>query len=78
MEARISKWGNSLGIRLPQTLTKDCGLNDGDTVDISNQSKTIIIRKTHKYVLRDLLGKIKPGNLHEEVSFGDSVGTETW
>lgn len=30
----VSKWGNSLAIRLPKTLVEEMGLTEGDDIDI--------------------------------------------
>jgi len=31
---RVSKWGNSLGVRLPSVVVEALGLKDGDSVEI--------------------------------------------
>lgn len=31
---RVSKWGNSLGIRLPAAVVEGLGLKDGDQIEI--------------------------------------------
>jgi antitoxin MazE len=31
---RVSKWGNSLAVRLPKKLVEDMGLAEGDEVDV--------------------------------------------
>jgi antitoxin MazE len=49
MEAavQVSKWGNSLAVRLPKKLVKDPGIAEGDDVDItSDDSQTIVISKS--------------------------------
>jgi len=33
-ELRVSKWGNSLGVRLPAAVVKTLGLKDGDKLEI--------------------------------------------
>ena len=33
MRLQLSKWGNSLAVRLPVECTRAAGLRDGDTVD---------------------------------------------
>ena len=51
MIATVSKWGNSLGIRVPSDITAATGLNDGDKVEItSRRDGSIIIRKKKKDV----------------------------
>ena len=34
MEARLQKWGNSWGIRIPISILKDLGLKTNDKVDL--------------------------------------------
>lgn len=39
----ISKWGNSLGVRLPRALVKDLGLEPGDELEVVSASNARII-----------------------------------
>ena len=39
----ISKWGNSLGVRLPRTLVNDLGLKPGDKLDVVAATPTRIV-----------------------------------
>ncbi len=49
MIATVSKWGNSLGIRVPSDITAATGISDGDKVEITSRSDgSIIIRKKKK------------------------------
>jgi antitoxin MazE len=51
MEAamRVSKWGNSLAIRLPKTLVEELGLVPGDELKVVKASKAeIVVEKTDK------------------------------
>ena len=43
----ISKWGNSLGVRLPRSLVKDLGLEPGDELELVSASKARIILARH-------------------------------
>jgi antitoxin MazE len=36
---KVSKWGNSLAVRLPKKLVEEIGLNSGDELDIVAASK---------------------------------------
>lgn len=41
---QVSKWGDSLAVRLPRTLVEDLGLKPGDEVDVvSATPKRIVI-----------------------------------
>lgn len=74
---QIKKWGNSLGVRIPKAIAKKVGLEEGSEIDFDiEDDKIIITRKSQK--LKELLSKITPGNIHEEVSTGDSEGREGW
>jgi len=80
MQTTVQKWGNSLAVRIPVSLTRETGINDGSSIDISvDDSGTIIIKPTtKKYILSDLLKKINSLNLHDEVQTGDPIGNEIW
>jgi len=80
MRTTVQKWGNSLAVRIPVSLSRETGINDGSSIDISvDDSGTIIIKPTtKKYVLSDLLKKINSSNLHDEVQTGDPIGNEVW
>jgi antitoxin MazE len=44
---RVSKWGDSLAVRLPKKLVENLGLAAGDEVDVmSANAKTIMISKS--------------------------------
>jgi antitoxin MazE len=80
MVTKIKKWGNSLGLRIPKSVAKEAGVEDGSDVDISLEEDRIVIRTLNrtKYKLSDLLSRVRDENLHEEVSTGDAVGREAW
>ena len=79
MEARIKKWGNSLGLRIPRSLAADIGLQEDVAVDLRIQSgQLVIVPKTKKYELDELLAQIKPTNVHNQTDWGLPVGKELW
>ena len=51
MEARIAKWGNSCGIRLPNSIIKALNMGEGTTVDIHVEKDYIVVSKTKSYKL---------------------------
>jgi len=77
MQVQITKWGNSLGIRIPKWAAEKAGLAEGVPVILEIENDTIIIRKK-KYDLKTLLSQITPQNTHSEVDTGCSVGKELW
>jgi len=76
MEAVIKKWGNSLGVRIPNHLVRELALKDGSFVDISDKGKTIIIKPLQKNNLSAMLKNINEQNLHTEIEVGSPVGKE--
>ena len=43
---QVSKWGNSLAVRLPKKLVEKLGLAEGDDVDVTSaDARTIVIVK---------------------------------
>lgn len=45
MEARLQKWGNSDGIRIPSSILKSLNLKTNDKVDLIQEEDKIIISK---------------------------------
>ena len=45
MEARLQKWGNSDGIRIPSSILKSLNLKTNDVVELIQKEDSIIISK---------------------------------
>jgi len=79
MKTKITKWGNSLGVRLPKTITDQKQLVDGSSVQIVTEDDQIVIRAVDSKVsLTDLLSQVRDDNLHTETKWGKPVGNEQW
>jgi len=78
MEATIQKWGNSLGIRIPNFIVRELSLQNGLVVDIKDNGNEIIIRPVKKSRLSEMLEKINNDNIHQEVETTGPVGNEIW
>lgn len=48
MEARLQKWGNSDGIRIPSSILKSLNLKTNDKVELIQEEDKIIIVKPKK------------------------------
>ena len=79
-ESRISKWGNSLAVRIPLAIARQASLNDGDFVELAlDRSGSIVLRPARrKYELSDLVARITPKNRHRETEWGPPYGKESW
>jgi antitoxin MazE len=78
MEAVVKKWGNSLGIRIPNLIARELSLKEGSFVDINDKGKTIIIKPIQKNKLSEMLSNINEQNIHKEIKTGGPVGKEIW
>ena len=78
MKAVVKKWGNSLGIRIPNHIVRELSLKDGSFVDIAGNGQEIIIKPVQKNKLAEMLDAITRQNMHKEIETGRPVGKETW
>jgi antitoxin MazE len=75
----VSKWGNSLALRIPKTLAAELNVQDGDAVDVSLEGGAIVVRPAaRRYSIDDLVEGITPRNRHKETDWGTRTGRETW
>jgi len=78
MEAVVQKWGNSLGIRIPNLIARELSLKNGSVVNINENGKEITIKPVQKRTLSEMLDAINKNNIHEEIDWGKPVGNEIW
>lgn len=79
MTARLQKWGNSQGIRIPKTILDLANFSDNEEINISVENEKIIIskaaqRKNILQLFESFDGEYTPS----EVDFGKPVGKELW
>jgi antitoxin MazE len=77
MQTVVQKWGNSLGIRIPNFYVKEFQLKNGSQVDVVEEEGKLVI-KPNKLTLEFLLSQINDENKHEAIDTGASVGKEEW
>ena len=80
MTTTIRKWGNSLGLRIPQDVAEEAGISEGKEVMFVHDKNGLSIQTvaTPKVSLDALLRKITPYNKHTEVDWGAPKGKEIW
>ena len=82
MRAKVQKWGNSQGLRVPKTVLEQAQIAVGDEVDISVSKGRIVVKRAGpvrgRYALKDLLDRIPAGYRAEEAGWGPAVGREAW
>lgn len=79
MRTAISKWGNSLALRLPKPLAELARLRDGTPVEITVDKGALVITPTRpRYELSKLLAGEDAKRRHDEVDWGPPKGGEIW
>ena len=78
MEAVVQKWGNSLGVRIPNLVARELSLKNGSVVNINENGKEIIIKPIKEKTLSELLDEVNDENIHKETDWGKPVGKEIW
>ena len=80
MEAKLQKWGNSDGIRIPSSILKTLNLRTNDKVDLICEEDKIIITKSKikKVSLEDKFKEYNGKNLSKNFIWDEKVGKEIW
>ena len=82
MRVRISRWGNSLGLRLPKAAVDATGLKPGSEVEVAVDGRELRVKPAlpiKTYRLEDLLAEIDrlgPENAPETIDWGPDRGAE--
>ena len=77
MQVQLSKWGNSLGLRLPRALAQQIGASEGQKVNIVADGARLIIEPVAPALsLRDLLVNMTPKAMGAAFDWGEDVGRE--
>ncbi len=86
MSITISKWGNSLGIRIPAAVADALSIRNGDTMNYELKNDSIILSKKissrqlfEEFYKKDF-SQISAADLGNDstVDFGDDVGGEVF
>jgi len=82
MKVKVSKWGNSLGVRLPRAAVQSTGLGEGAQLELEIEGRELRLRPLRgpkRYRLKDLVAEMKrlgPENEPELVDWGPDIGSE--
>ena len=80
MEARLQKWGNSVGIRIPSNIIKSLNLKINDVLELKTEDKKIIITKSIKKTisLEERFKEYNGKNLAKDFEWDEPQGREIW
>jgi antitoxin MazE len=78
MTVRVQKWGNSLGVRIPQSIARQSAIRSGTELDVSFRNGRVVLQPIAVPSLKTLLDQMKPANRPELVDWGKPRGQEAW
>ncbi len=80
MEARLQKWGNSDGIRIPSSILKSLNIKTNDILTIEQIDDKIIISipKKKKISLEERFNNFHGENLSKDFTWDNPIGREIW
>ncbi|MBV9549566.1 MAG: AbrB/MazE/SpoVT family DNA-binding domain-containing protein [Alphaproteobacteria bacterium] len=66
MQSQISRWGNSLGLRVPSDMARRLGLSAGTAVEIEarDDGALVVTKARRRYTLEELVAGMTPDNAH--------------
>ena len=59
MKIKISKWGNSMALRIPTAFVKEIKLKDGDSVEITLSKDGSLIIRPQKLSRKEIMEKLR-------------------
>jgi antitoxin MazE len=80
MRSQLTRWGNSVAVRVPKRVLEDAQLSEGDAIEITvTKAGVISLRGAQKKLtLESLLAGVTEENLHQATDWGKPVGKEAW
>ena len=79
MEARLQKWGNSFGIRIPKSILEDLKIEANDLLELKVEDDRVVITKSvnKKISLKEKFENFN-GVYTDDFCWDDKVGNEIW
>lgn len=79
MTAVISRWGNSLAVRIPTDMVEKSGIREGDKMDVrvSRHGRITLEARPKEIDFGALYESITPENRYGEIAFGSEMGKES-
>jgi|SRR5579884_392149 len=78
IKSQIVKWGNSLAVRIPKSVSEAAVMKEGDAIVIKAAKGRIELQHAERIpTLEQLVAQITPKNRYDETDWGDARGRET-
>ena len=75
--SHVARWGSSLAVRIPKPVAEQWGVREGSRIEMVPRGDRLVMRKeTHD--LDEMLARMSPETLHDEVDTGPARGREVW
>lgn len=73
MQIKVQRWGNRLGLFIPESFAREASIGEGSMVDLSTAEDRLVLqpKRAKKYKLQELLAQVTPENLHGESPSGE-------
>lgn len=79
MRVTISKWGDSLALRLPQAMVHDAGLASGAVVELEMRNGALVMKPMKKREnLSDLIASASDSRMAADYYWGKPEAGEAW
>lgn len=82
MNAKLKKWGNSMGVRIPKEILDNLGVKEDWEFEIIEKENSIELKPVYKnnlkkkYTMDELLAGMDKNNRPELYDWGPDVGKE--
>lgn len=79
MRAKIQKWGTSLALRIPESVAKEAGLENGGEVELEvRDGRLVVSQPRQRLSFEEMCARVTEENRHGEIDSGPPVGNEAW
>ncbi len=77
MQVHLTRWGNSLGMRIPKDLATRLGFTEGAQVEVAAEGDRLVISAARpRYKIEDLVADLSNEALREAFDWGPDQGRE--
>lgn len=78
----VTRWGNSLGFRIPRGIAESMHIEAGDTLELTPSGDGLLVKKAEPpgkhYALADVLDSFATAEQCPAEDFGRPQGEEVW
>jgi antitoxin MazE len=76
VKAKIQKWGNSLGVRIPSSVARELRLSENSQVELRAEDGKLVLEPSLSR--EEMIDQISEQNRHSLADWGNPRGREIW